>query len=56
MTLRTRLAVLVAVSVGLAVVALALVATVTTRNVLRDGVDRALGRLSTSSATEEVSA
>ena len=42
MKLRTRLAVLVAVSVGLAVVALALVATVTTRNVLRDGVDRAL--------------
>ncbi len=42
MKLRTRLAVLVAVSVGLAVVALALVATVTTRNILRDGVDRAL--------------
>lgn len=42
MKLRTRLAVLVAASVGLAVVALALVATVTTRNVLRDGVDRAL--------------
>lgn len=42
MKLRTRLAVLVAVSVGLAVVALAGVATVTTRDILRDGVDRAL--------------
>lgn len=42
MNLRTRLTVLVAVSVGLAVVGLAVVATLTTRNELRNGVDNAL--------------
>ena len=42
MNLRTRLAVLVAVSVGVGAIALSVVATVTTRDVLRDAVDRAL--------------
>jgi hypothetical protein len=40
--LRTRLTVLVAVSVGLAVVFVAVVATLTTRNELRESVDAAL--------------
>ena len=42
MNLRTRLTVLVAVAVGLSVVLVAVVATLTTRNELRDGVDDAL--------------
>lgn len=42
MNLRTRLTVLVAVAVGCSVVLVAVVATLTTRNELRDGVDEAL--------------
>ena len=42
MNLRTRLTVLVAVAVGLSVVLVAVVATLTTRNELRSGVDEAL--------------